>query len=67
MGPFLQVRVTKDAYDDMSLPESYPDERTPGKSPDANEYFGKWDSRTPTPEGGPMKGDMGMRHPQYET
>ena len=51
----------------MSLPESYPDERTPGKSPDANEYFGKWDSRTPTPEGGPMKGDPGMRHPQYET
>ena len=53
----------------MSLPESY-HEGSMVKSPDANEYFGKWDSRTPSPDG-PMKDQAALQmsgsHPQYET
>ena len=57
------------------MPESYGHEgsdrdRIPAKSPDANEYFGKWDSRTPSPDG-PVKDQSTMQmsgtHPQYET
>eukprot|EP00094_Tigriopus_californicus_P003244 TCALIF_03120-PB protein Name:"Similar to cac Voltage-dependent calcium channel type A subunit alpha-1 (Drosophila melanogaster)" AED:0.11 eAED:0.11 QI:85/0.68/0.56/1/0.86/0.86/30/131/2029 len=47
--------------DNDSLRSSYND--SPIHSPDANEYFGKWDSRTPSPrtpimDGMPMPGHM---------
>ncbi len=33
--------------DNLSARSSY--NETPVQSPDANEYFGRWDSRTPSP------------------
>ena len=59
------------SYDNESLPESYREGSIIQKSPDANEYFGKWDSRTPSPDG-PIKNrpsdiQMSGTHPQYET
>jgi len=35
------------AMDNGSARSSY--NETPVRSPDANEYFGRWDSRTPSP------------------
>ena len=57
-----------DAYDNTSLPESYHEGGgSIIKSPDANEYFGKWDSRTPSPDGQIKDQSALHQHPQYET
>lgn len=58
------------AIDELLSPRSSYNESPIPQSPDANEYFGKWDSRSPSPVGHPADaqdgGERGQRDRGYK-